>query len=564
MGDINNPPGRKTLLLALLMGTSLAGVTSPHAATLEARTKIDKVMLYPDAAIITRTFSLDVPAGAHDILITDLPASLEPSSLRVEGSADTKLTLGGVDFRLAPNIPKAKPELELRIKALKSERDKLHDRIEAVETRKSMIQKMAQPSEGKETRSFEIESWKKAWDLIGNGVQTANDELRTLRIDETRLDEEITVLEAASAPQQGNQPKRAAAIAVESVGGGKANLTLSYRVRGAAWRPIYDARLDTRSTKPTLELVRRAMIRQNTGEDWTDASLTLSTVRVVRGTAPPELSGTKIAFYERPPARPMAVGQAAPAPEALAKTMMAEAQSDQSRRKTAASPPAMRIEEEQSTITASAYQTEFTVPGKIALPFGNEEKSVRLGSESFEPILGLKSAPVLDPTAYLDASFVLKGETPLLAGEVLLNRDGAYIGKGRIAQLAPGDKANLGFGADDRVKVTRVPIGRDAKEPGLFGTAKSDELRFRTDVKNLHSFSVDLQVLDRIPISEDQQITVERLADMTKPDQEMLDDKRGVFSWRVILKPQEARNFTTAYRIRWPATKEIHTQTLPQ
>ncbi len=43
---------------------------------------------------------------------------------------------------------------------------------------------------------------------------------------------------------------------------------------------------------------------------------------------------------------------------------------------------------------------------------------------------------MLDPTAYLEASFTLKGEAPLLPGEVLLARDGAFIGRTRVNAIA--------------------------------------------------------------------------------------------------------------------------------
>ena len=52
--------------------------------------------------------------------------------------------------------------------------------------------------------------------------------------------------------------------------GSRATFRVSYTVRGARWAPLYDARLDsgTRERKPALELIRRAEIVQQTGEDW--------------------------------------------------------------------------------------------------------------------------------------------------------------------------------------------------------------------------------------------------------------------------------------------------------
>ena len=147
---------------------------------------------------------------------------------------------------------------------------------------------------------------------------------------------------------------------------------------------------------------------------------------------------------------------------------------------------------------------------------------------------------------------------------MLLTRDGAFVGKGRVPLVAPGDQARLGFGADDRVTIRRVPVSRQAREPGLLGSTRTEDSQFRTIVKNLHAFPVEILVEDRIPVSEDQSIVVERLPDMTKPDLEAPDDRRGVIGWTLALKPQEERALVTAYRLRWPAAKEIRPQPLPR
>lgn len=563
---------RSLAAMGLLTGVSLAAIGTAGAATLEATSRIGEVTLYPDAALVKRQFTIDVPAGEHEILLPDLPASLDPASLRIEGSGTEKLVIGNVDFRARANTPDAgSPETQRKLKTLQAERDRLNDRIDAVEGRKAMIQRAAGGGESREAKPLDIEQWNKAWDLVGKGLQAANEELRTLRNDLDRIEAEIAAIENPSQrlPGPPRDVRRVATIAVEAASAGKATLTISYRVGNAGWRPVYDARLDTRGATPALEIIRRAMIRQNTGEDWSEAKIALSTLSVTRGTAAPELRGEKIAFYERPAPRPAPMSAGAP----VVSGMMAEQEADamaarermaaQRQMKMAAEsrPP---VEERYASIEAGAYQTEFIVPGKVTVPSGGGEKSVRLGGDKPEAKLVIRAAPVLDPTAYLEASFKAGGEAPLLPGEVLLSRDGAFIGKGRLPLVAPGEETRLGFGSDDRVKITRVPVSRQAREPGLLGSTKTDEFQFRTSLRNLHAFPVALRIEDRVPVSEDQTIVVERMNEMTKPDLEAPDDRRGVVVWTPALKPGEEKAFITAYRIKWPATKETRLTPLPR
>lgn len=550
--------------VVLLGGASLIAIGSATAAQIPAKSAIGAVTLYPDAAVVSRQLTIDIPAGEHEILLPDLPATLDPASLRVQGLAEAKVVIGNVDLRVEATAPDAaKPETQRKLKALRGERDRVQDRIDAAQGKKAMIQRMAEAAPGKDGKGLPLEEWSRAWDLVGKGLQGVQDELRTLGDDIVRIDAEIAALEGQPELLRG-RPRdgvRVAAISIDASGATKLALTVTYRVSGAAWRPVYDARLDTRAKEPALEITRRAMIRQNTGEDWSNAAITLSTLSVSRGTAAPKLLGQKIAIWEPPPpGRPVIVGRAAPA-SAPAPMAMAEANRD------AVDDGYLRTrkvaEEAGATIEAGAYQTEFVVPGKVSIASGAAEKSIRLGAEKAEAELIARTAPVLNATAFLEVSFKQGGEAALLPGEVLLSRDGAFIGKGHLPLVAPGETAKLGFGTDEKIKVVRAPVSKIERPPGLLGSTKTDESIVRTTVRNLHSFAVKLQIEDRVPVSEDQIITVERMSEMTKPDVETPDDRRGVFLWTPVLKPGEERAFVTAYRIKWPADKKTQFRHLP-
>ncbi|MCZ8376365.1 MAG: mucoidy inhibitor MuiA family protein [Beijerinckiaceae bacterium] len=555
------PFPRLALLLAGIAPAALAA-SAALAATIDAPSRLQDVTVYPDAATVKRALEIDIPAGEHELRIDDLPATIDPASLRVEGEGSDRLVIGNVDLSSrATTGETGKPETRQKLAALRRERDRLQDRIDAAEGKKQMIQR-AGSGEGNPGKPLDPDQWMKAWDLVGKGLQAVNEEMRGLRESLEKVEADMAALEqdsARTAPR--HDTARVAMIAVQAAAPLRAKLTLTYRVNAAGWRPVYDARLSTQSGQPHFEWVRRAMIRQQTGEDWANARVTLSTVMVRRGTQAPDLRGEKIAFWERPVPRsaPMPMS-AAPAPEA----MMAGQLRMEAARKETDGDRRVAAEEAQARLETGGFQTEFRLPGTVTLASGAGERSVRLGADRPEIKLALRAAPLLDPTAYLDVSFKAAGEAPILPGEVLLTRDGAFVGKGRVPLIAPGDQARLGFGADDRVTLRRVPVSRQAREPGLLGSTRTEDSQFRTTVKNLHAFPVEILIEDRIPVSEDQAIVVERLPDMTKPDLEAPDDRRGVVAWTLALKPQEERSLVTAYRLRWPAAKEIRPVPLPR
>lgn len=300
--------------------------------------------------------------------------------------------------------------------------------------------------------------------------------------------------------------------------------------------------------------MRRASITQRTGEPWTDVTLFVSTVRVAQGAAAPELVTSRVLL--RPPpqeyARRDRSAPASGAPQPAPPPVMADAQP-----KDADKPVTEVAREQQAQIQGSAFQASFGVPGRVSIPEDGAAKTFRISGATVAPQLLIKTVPVLNPTAYLQASFTNEEEAPLLPGPVNIHRDGTFVGQSALGLVAQGDKVELSFGADDMVKVTRVPVARRQAEPGFLGSSRTDTAEFKTVVKNLHDFAIKITVVDRIPVSEVNTITVELLDTTTKPTEPTVDDKRGVMSWTYDYAAGEQKEIRLGYRVKWPSDREV-------
>ena len=210
----------------------------------------------------------------------------------------------------------------------------------------------------------------------------------------------------------------------------------------------------------------------------------------------------------------------------------------------------------EATVEAGAFQATFNVPGRVTVP-QDASKSVVLSKRALAPNLLVRTAPVIDETAYLEASFVNEDEAPLLPGEVAIHRDGAYVGKARLKLTATGDTVDLGFGADDRVKIVRVPLRRRENEPSWIGQTKTDLREFKTTVRNLHAQPIRITVVDRLPFSENTAIQVELLRETTPSTEKQVNDKRGVMAWTSDYQPGEQKEIRLAYRVKWPAERDL-------
>ncbi|MCS3446320.1 MULTISPECIES: mucoidy inhibitor MuiA family protein [Bradyrhizobium] len=538
----------------VLVGALVAGPL--HAANLDAASQIDAVTVYPDGASVTRVITLDLPAGDNTLIARDFPMGLDPSSLRVEGEGGAKLTIGAIDTKLPqPLLPPNLSEIDRRIEALNDERADLQGLISAAEARRKFAERFAEASPaglGEKGEARPLSEWRAAFSAVADEVATADSAIRDAERKIRVIDRDLAQL---AADRTSKPPSKVEVrIDVASQAGTKATLRVTYAVPNARWTPLYDARLDTgaRDRKPAIELVRRAEITQSTGEDWSNVALVVSTVRVARGGNAPDLRSL-IVQYPQPP-RPLAKlsGEASMrAREALAPAPAADAV-QQFRF------GGGRMDELEATAEVGAFQATFKIPGRVSVAANEGAKSLRISTATITPDLVVRAVPVIDPTAFLEASFVQADDAPLLPGQVSIYRDGIFVGRSRMATAAKDETVRLGFGADDKVKIERTVVKRNEGSAGLIvTTSKTDERAFKTAVRNGHDFPIKVAIQDQLPVSENDDIVVEMLPSSTPATTTNLRDKRGVLEWAFEAKAGEVRDINFAWRMRWPKDKGV-------
>ncbi len=526
------------------------------AAELEAVSSVDAVTVYPDGASVTRLITLDLPSGDSTLVAKDFPLTLDPSSLRVEGEAATKLTIGAIDAkppRAAP--PVNLPELDKRIETLRDQRADLQGAINSAAARRKFAERFAEASPagiGDKGEARPIAEWRAAFAAVAEEVASADSAIRDAERKQRELDREIARLEADRAQKPSN--KLEVRIELAAAAATRATLRVTYTVRNARWTPLYDIRLDTgtRHRKPALELVRRAEITQNTGEDWSNVALAVSTVRTARGGKAPDLNSL-IVQYPQPPR---------PAPQASAGGAMDSARPLQ--RSSSVLAPKIaeamseRADEQQATADVSSFQVVFKIPGRVSLGASEGAKSLRVSSAAIAPDLAVRAVPVLDPTAFLEASFKQTEDAPLLPGRVSIYRDGVFVGRGLMAAAGKDETVRLGFGADDKIKIERTTVKRNEGSAGLIvTTSRTDERLFKTTIRNGHDFPIKVAIEDQLPVSENDDIQVEMLSSSTAPTTTNLRDKRGVMEWAFEAKAGEVRDIGFAWRVRWPKDRGV-------
>jgi uncharacterized protein (TIGR02231 family) len=543
---------------AAVLTISMFAVSVACGAEVAVTSAIEAVTVYPDAATVTRVIKTDLQAGNSTLVAQDFPPLLDPASLRIEGEGSARLVIGAIDARPPRPVPPATlPDLDRRIEALRDERGALDDKIGSATARRKFAERFADSAPaglGEKGEARPLSDWRAAFAAIAEEVAIADGAIREAGVRQRDIDREIARLEA----ERNSNPPRKMEVRIDLAADAatKATLRISYTVRGARWVPLYDARLTTgaRDREPALELVRRAEVVQQTGEDWTDVALSLATVMTAKGGSAPELPSLIVRYPEQPKlAAPAA--SAAPQFEPSMRSRAAES--------LAVRPSPVPVVEQEATLDAGGFQTVFQIPGRVSVPADQGAKSFRIGTGTIAPKLVVRAAPSLDLAGYLEASFVQSEDAPLLPGRIAVYRDGVYVGRAQMRLTPKGETVRLGFGADEKVNISRALVRKVEGSTGIITSAKTDEREFKIIVRNGHSTPLSVAIEDQIPVSEIADVQVELLPVTTPPSERDPKDRRGVLVWNFDAAPGEVREIKLGWRVRWPTDKTIVYQPRP-
>jgi uncharacterized protein (TIGR02231 family) len=554
-------------MLCLVSGLA-AFRLGPAAAQTEVASRVEHVTVYPDGAIVTRVIEVDLPRGDTVLRASDFPPALDPASLRVEGEAAARLTIGSIDARPPrADRPPADPGLEEAIEALRDERARLDARIAAAATRRKFAERFAEQSPasiGDKGEARPLSEWRAAFAAVGDEVAAAEAVIGDARIMQRDIDRKLARLDAQ---RTANPPRKMEVrLDINVQAPAHALLRVSYAVRGARWSPLYDARLDTGKDsgkdsgkdtgkdgrKPAVELVRRAEIAQATGEDWQDVQLAVSTARIAKGGSAPELRPLIVRYALPRPALSRAPMSTVPPPGAAPAPKSADKPEE-----AAAELRGMAAEEQEASADTQVFQVVYRIPGRISIPASDGARNFRISSATITPDLLLRAVPAIDATAFLEADFKHAEDAPLLPGPVAIYRDGTYVGRGQIAMTAKDENVRLGFGADDSVKIVRSTVRQLEGSAGILNTARTERRDYKTTIRNGHDMPIRIIVEDQVPVSENDDVKVELLTVTTPPTEKAVRNRRGVMAWSLDLAPGASRDLRIAWLVRWPADKMV-------
>jgi uncharacterized protein (TIGR02231 family) len=544
----------KVFLTAVLLAST--AIAPAFAEDIKTQSHIDAVTVFPQGADVTRVAQAQLVVGEHSLILDDLPASIDPQSIRVEGEGGQGLEISAVDSKLvqlsSDAIDIQHKKLNDAIEALSDERAVLAQKTVDAEYQRKLLLSIAEKQAGlaDATKPLDAAQLGGLIDLVGVRLANISASIQTAQLRQRAIDREIGDLQTKQstlAPDA--QAHMQVVVHVTSAATMQGKFKLRYRVSEAGWVPFYDARLGIETAK--LNIVRRAEVTQNTGEVWKDVALTLSTARPLGATAAPDLAEDQLQIIDNPDPKMKDRSNydaVSAAPAKLAREAVANVAEGE------ADVPALQAEAE---FKAVGFNTNYLIAGRSTVDNSGTAKKLRIGTDDVSVKLQAIAVPRLDLAAYLTASFTVQTDAAMLPGAVNLYRDGIYVGQGNLPLVAGGEEAKLGFGADDMIKVKRAEVKRNAGEEGILTSSNVQEMAWDISVTNLHAMAIPVTVIDRAPYSTQEDVLVEVLAGATPATTKDFEKRRGVLAWNFDLEAKAEKQIKTGYKVTSPKSVNI-------
>jgi uncharacterized protein (TIGR02231 family) len=193
----------------------------------------------------------------------------------------------------------------------------------------------------------------------------------------------------------------------------------------------------------------------------------------------------------------------------------------------------------------------------VTIGSGGEQQIFPIDERGIDTELVVRVMPEQDRAAYLEARFTLDDDVPVQPGAMQFYRDGSYIGSQTIAGFLPQEEVSLPFGQDERVRVEVLPDEEESDAGSTFRRVAVDNRRQRFMITSFHDSAKLIEIVARIPVSQNDDIDVVVDDDATPADEVDIDNKTGLILWRKQLMSAEPVEIKHYYSVRYPRDGQL-------
>ena len=253
---------RFAVLPLIFGGSTILGISGAQAAT----SSIEQVTVYQGLASVTRALPL-TGSGEQIVIFSCLSPYMDKESLSVQAMDNVNVGEISIEELTGEQAAQCQYQGDAKVQTQQNTLASINAELEAARLAKAYLQNLTIVTQvnmdgtiANNTRDIETQA------------ASLNQKILEIQQRQASAQDALNQIMAGSATSVSNNVTQ---VSVRTASRSPSTLKLHYQVQGAGWEPTYQARLNTNSDQ--LNITASAIIAQQTGENWSNVPVTLST-----------------------------------------------------------------------------------------------------------------------------------------------------------------------------------------------------------------------------------------------------------------------------------------------
>lgn len=548
----------KTKFLSLIFALSISTVFAQTTENvIEVHVPVQSAIVYLFGAEVTHVKQVNLNPGRNKIVFTGLSTKLNSKSIQVNTTGEVSILAISDAINYMANQKESARVIELKdsVNLITDYIIQLSNDRDAYTSEKNMLLK--NESIGGNDKGVAVAELKLAADLFRSRIKEINTEISSIDKKSRLLNETLVKLNGQlyELNAKNTQPSAEISILLNVKTKTNSTIDLKYIVSDAGWAPSYDL-LATDVNQP-IELKYRAKVFNNTGIDWNDIKIRLSTADPSQSASKPVLDKWSLDYSvaNQNYYKSANMGWDNNAPSSISgegymqNALFENSIAQKAEQKAIAQP--IQFEE----IQVSELSAEFDIKINYSIPSDSKPYIVDVTEYKLPAAYQHFSVPKLDRDAFLLARITGWEDLDLVEGPANVYYSGTYVGQSYISTRSVDDTLDLSLGRDNKVLVTRSKIKEYCTKKFL-GTTTKETFGYEMNIKNNRKTPVVIEVNDQLPISTQGDIIVESI-ETSKAE---FDSKTGKLTWKYDLQPGEVKKIVLSFSVKYPKNTNVNFQ----
>ena len=535
---------KKTIFTVLFCSMLISAFAQDQTKTIKS--KIKEVTVFFNGAQITQGGDISIPAGQSTIVFDNLTQYINPQSIQVKGDGNFNIlsVVHQINYLKSQEKSPEAIRIEDSIQDLSKKLSYQQTILSVYVQEETML--LSNKAIGGDQTGVKVTELKEATEYFRTRLLDIKTNQMNIQDKINALQKRITTLnnQLATISSKVTEPTSEILVSVSADALVSAKLSVSYYVSNAGWTPTYDLRAVNVSSP--VELNFRANVHQNTGADWSQVKLTLSTGNPLQNGVKPQLNPWYLTL-SYPYRERNLVYDAVPA------------SSGNTVSQTEGVDKVSKYKEEAKSIADYTVmnETQTNIEYEIGIPYSipadGKNYMVEIQKNTLDAQYEYYCAPKMNNDVFLIAKVSGWDKYNIISGEMNLFFEGTYVGKSYIDTHVTTDTLDLSLGIDKNISVKREKLV-DFSSVKILGMNKKETFAYSISVRNKKKQAIDILIEDQLPISSDKDIEVEAL----EISNANYDKDYGKCSWKFQLKPAESKILKLSYSVKYPKDKVIN------